>query len=314
VKLAGAEKAGPTKHAIPAARRGWLKEELASPERRTAYYMVLPALIVILVVAFFPILSSVWLSLHRSTLTQTGPFVGLQNYAQMFTDPVFRSDLANTLIFTLVSVTIEFFVGLGIALAVNRRFRGRGLVRAAVLVPWAFPAVISAAMWRLMLQPQVGVVQYIVSALAPGSPPILADNTLLLYAAVGVDVWQTTPFIALLLLAGLQTIPDELYEAARVDGAGALQRFFGITLPLLKPAILVAVLFRALDAYRVYDLFWVLGSQQLESLSTFVYAGVRLSQLQFAEGNAAAVFVFATAFTIALFFIKVLGMRTSTEE
>ncbi|MDF2701724.1 MAG: binding-protein-dependent transport system inner rane component, partial [Rubrobacteraceae bacterium] len=202
----------------------------------------------------------------------------------------------------------------GIALAINRAFRGRGLVRAAVLVPWAFPTVISAVMWRLMFQDQVGIINYVANAIGLISQPILSDRTLLLIGVILVDVWKTTPFMALLLLAGLQTIPGDVYEAARVDGANVWQRFFRITLPLLKPTILVALLFRTLDAYRVFDLFWALSNRELESLSTFVYEGVRISQLQFAQGNAASVFIFVTAFAIALFFIKVLGMQTSTEE
>ena len=294
--------------------RSWFKEEFGNPERRTAYYMVLPALIVILLVAFWPVVYSVWLSLHQATVTAIGPFVGFENYVEMFQNPDFLVGLQNTVIFTVVSVALEFVIGLAIALAINRAFQGRGLVRAAVLVPWAFPTVISAAMWRLMFQDQVGVVNYVANALGIISEPILSDRTLLLIAAILVDVWKTTPFMALLLLAGLQTIPGDVYEAARVDGANVMQRFFRITLPLLKPAILVAVLFRTLDAYRVYDLFWAMSDRQLESLSTFVYKGVRISQLNFAPGNAAAVFIFITALAIALFFIKVLGMQTSTEE
>jgi len=295
-------------------RRSWLKEELGNPERRTAYYMVLPALVIILVVAFFPILYSVLLSLTDSTITGMGPFIGFENYVEMFQNEDFLTGLYNTVVFTVASVLLEFILGLGIALAINRAFRGRGLVRAAVLVPWAFPTVISAVMWRLMFQDQVGIINYWANAIGLISEPILSSETLLLIGAILVDVWKTTPFMALLILAGLQTIPGEVYEAARVDGANVLQRFFRITLPLLKPAILVAVLFRTLDAYRVYDLFWVLGDRQLDSLSTFVYEGVRISQLNFAPGNAAAVFIFVTAFAIALFFIKVLGMQTSTEE
>ncbi|MGI9048848.1 MAG: carbohydrate ABC transporter permease [Rubrobacteraceae bacterium] len=294
--------------------RGFLKEELGNPERRTAYYMVLPSLVIILIVALIPIVSSVWLSLHQATIVQTGAFVGLQNYITVFQDSSFLSGFKNTLIFTVVSVFFEFIIGLAIALAINRAFRGRGLVRAAVLVPWAFPTVISAAMWRLMFQDQVGIINYVANTLGLINQPILSNNTLLLIAAILVDVWKTTPFMALLLLAGLQTIPGDVYEAARVDGANILQRFFQITLPLLKPTILVAVLFRTLDSYRVFDLFWVLSNRQLESLSTYVYEGVRITQLQFATGNAAAVFIFVTAFLLALFFIKVLGMQTSTEE
>jgi trehalose/maltose transport system permease protein len=211
-------------------------------------------------------------------------------------------------------VFFEFIIGLAIALAINKAFRGRGLVRAAILVPWAFPTVISAVMWRLMFQDQVGVINYVANAIGLISEPILSDRTLLLIAAIVVDVWKTTPFMALLLLAGLQTIPGDVYEAARVDGANVMQRFFRITLPLLKSAILVAVLFRTLDAYRVYDLFWAMSNRELESLSTFVYKSLRVSQLLFPTGNAAAVFIFVTAFLLALFFIKVLGMQTSTED
>ena len=295
-------------------RGGLLKEEFGNPERRTAYYMVLPALLIILVVAFFPILQAVNLSLRQATVAVTGPFVGFENYVEMFQNPDFLEGLTNTLIFTIASVALEFFIGLGIALAINRAFRGRGLVRAAVLVPWAFPTVISAVMWRLMFQDQVGIINYVANAIGLISQPILSDRTLLLIGVILVDVWKTTPFMALLLLAGLQTIPGDVYEAARVDGANVWQRFFRITLPLLKPTILVALLFRTLDAYRVFDLFWALSNRELESLSTFVYEGVRISQLQFAQGNAASVFIFVTAFAIALFFIKVLGMQTSTEE
>ncbi len=296
-------------------RRGsWIKEEFGNAERRTAYYMILPALIIILAIAFFPIMYSVLLSVTSSTITGFGSFVGVENYVEMFQNEDFLEGLWNTVIFTVVSVFFEFIIGLGIALAINRAFRGRGLVRAAVLVPWAFPTVISAVMWRLMFQDQVGIINYVANAIGLISQPILSDETLVLIGAILIDVWKTTPFMALLLLAGLQTIPGDVYEAARVDGANVMQRFFRITLPLLKPAILVAVLFRTLDAYRVYDLFWAVSDRQLESLSTFVYKGVRVSQLMFAPGNAAAVFIFVTAFAIALFFIKVLGMQTSSEE
>jgi trehalose/maltose transport system permease protein len=294
--------------------RSWFKEEFGDPERRTAYYMVLPALLIIVVIAFFPILYGIVLSLTDSTVTAFGSFIGLENYVEMFQDPDFLVGLSNTVIFTVVSVTLEFIFGLAIALAVNRAFRGRGLVRAAILVPWAFPTVISAVMWRLMFQPGIGVFQYVAESIGIISGPVLSDPTALLIAAILIDVWKTTPFMALLLLAGLQVIPGEVYEAARVDGANVRQRFFQITLPLLKGAILVAVLFRTLDSYRVYDLFWAFGAKELQSLSTFVYEGVRISQLQFGPGNAAAVFIFVTAFLIALFFIKVLGMQTSAEE
>ncbi len=296
-------------------RRGsWIKEEFGNAERRTAYYMILPALLIIIAIAFFPIMYSVLLSVTSSTITGFGSFVGAENYVEMFQNEDFWEGLKNTIIFTVASVALEFIIGLGIALAINRAFRGRGLVRAAVLVPWAFPTVISAVMWRLMFQDQIGVINEVANGIGLISEPILSDTTLLLLGAIFVDVWKTTPFMALLLLAGLQTIPGEVYEAARVDGANVMQRFFRITMPLLKGTILVALLFRTLDAYRVYDLFWVMSGQQLESLSTFVFKSVRVSQLLFAQGNAASVFIFVTAFLIALIFIKVFGMQTSAEE
>lgn len=294
---------------------GWgIQDELKNPERRTAYYMILPALLVILAVAFYPIAYSIYLSFRRVRPRQPGEWVGLQNYLYLFQDPNFHQALLNTTIFTVASVGVEFFLGLGIALAVNRAFVGRGLVRAAVLVPWAFPTVVSAAMWRLMFQDQVGIINYLANTLGLIHQPILTNKGLLMLAAILVDVWKTTPFMALLLLAGLQVVPGEIYEAARVDGAKVMQRFMRITLPMLKPAILVALLFRTLDSWRVYDLFWVMSDRQLESLSTYVYKGVRVSQLNFSVGNAAAVFVFLSALAIALFFIKALGMQTSVEE
>lgn len=294
--------------------RGGFFDEFRTSEGRLPYYMVLPALLIILAIAVYPIGVSLYLSFFEANLNRVGDFAGFNNYVEMFQNNDFRAGFRNTILFTVISVFFEFIIGLAIALAVNRAFRGRGLVRAAVLVPWAFPTVISAVMWRLMYQDQVGIISYVATTLGIISQPILSDTTLLLIAAILVDVWKTTPFMALLLLAGLQTIPSDVYEAARVDGATVMQRFFRITLPLLKGSILVALLFRTLDSYRVYDLFWVMGQRQLESLSTFVYKSVRVSQILFAQGNAAAVFIFVTAFLIALFFIKVLGMQTSTED
>jgi trehalose/maltose transport system permease protein len=293
----------------------FIRDEFLDPERRTAYLMILPTLIIILGVAFYPVAVSFYYSLRVEIPGQEGGrWAGLSNYAFMFSDPTFWTAMINTVVFTVVSVTLEFLFGLAIALGINQAFRGRGLVRAAILVPWAFPVIISAVMWRLMYQDQVGIINYIATSLGLITQPILTDNTLIMIGAIVSDVWKTTPFMALLLLAGLQTIPGDVYEAAKVDGANRMQRFFQITLPLLKSAALVALLFRTLDAWRVYDLFWGMSDRQLDSLSTYVYKAVRISQLLFPVGNAAAVFTFLTAFAIALFFIRVLGMRTSTEE
>jgi len=269
---------------------------------------------VIVAVAFLPVLYTIYLSFHDATVSRTGGWVGFDNYSGALRDEVFRTALANTVIFTVVSVALELALGLAIAVGINRAFRGRGLVRTAVLVPWAFPVVVSALMWRLMLQDQVGIITYVVQELGITDSPILGDRWPLMIAAILVDVWKTTPFMALLLLAGLQTIPRDVLEAAEMDGATAWQRFRDVTLPLLRPAILVAVLFRTLEAWSVYDLFWVMTDRRLDSLSTYVYEGVRVSQLQFATGTAAAVLVFLSSIVIALVFIKGFGAKTLQED
>ena len=286
------------------------REEFRNPERRTAYYMVLPTLLVILAVAVYPIAVSLINSFRLSLPGQPGgEWAGLQNYIYMFRDSPFQAALVNTLVFTVVSVALEFVIGLAIALAINRAFRARGLVRAAILVPWAFPIVVSAVMWRLMYQDQVGIINYIVTALGLIDQPILTDNTLVMIGAIVSDVWKTTPFMALLLLAGLQVIPADVYEAARVDGATRWQQFTRVTLPLLKPAIMVALLFRTLDAWRVYDLFWSMTDRQVDTLSVYTFKGVRVSQLDLSVGNASAVFIFLSSLLIAFLFIKILGTR-----
>lgn len=293
---------------------GWLKSlprEFRDPERRTAYWMVLPTVITIVLIAFFPILYAIYLSFFEVTPSAVGGFVGVENYAELAGDADFREALVNTTVFTTVSVALELSFGMLVALALNRAFLARGPVRAISLVPYAFPTVISAAMWRLMYQDQVGIMSYLAERIGLVSGPILGSDTRLMVAAIVVDVWKTTPFMAILLLAGLQVISHDVYEAARVDGASPWQQFWRVTLPLVKPAMVVALLFRTLDAWRIYDLFWVMSNRELKSLSTFVYEGVRISQLNFAVGNTAAVFVFFTSLLIAAAYMKFLGARTT---
>jgi trehalose/maltose transport system permease protein len=285
-----------------------IRSEFIDPEKRTAYWMILPTILVVLAIAAWPIFYAIILSLYR--ILPTGrTFIGIDNYVTLFTDPVFWEALLNTVIFTVGSVALEFGFGLAIAVILNRGFAGQGAARAIAIVPWAFPTVVSGLMWRLMYQDGVGIFAYIADRLGLIDGPILANSQAVLLGAVVADVWKTTPFVALLLLAGLQVIPGEVYEAARVDGASRWQQFTKVTLPLLKPAIMVAVLFRTLDAYRVYDLFWSMTDRQLESLSVYTFERVRISQLDLSVGNAAAVFVFASSLFIAFLFIKVLGQR-----
>jgi trehalose/maltose transport system permease protein len=290
-----------------------LRSEFVDKEKRLAYILVAPAILLILAIAVFPTLYAIWLSFQEVIINQSSTFVGLQNYIEMLKDPEFHSAILNTTVFTVLSVGVEVVAGMAIALALNRAFVGRGIARATALGPWAFPPAIAAVMWRLMFQDQVGggIMAYIVKSLHLYTHPILGSEGALIIAAVAVDAWKTTPFMALLLLAGLQVIPQDVYEAARVDGATSVQQFWRVTLPLVKPALLVALLFRTLDAWRVYDLFWVMGNRQLNSLSVYVYNGVKISQLNFSLGNAAAVFVFLSSILIAFIFIKVLGTRAA---
>src|SRR5918999_1073615 len=285
-----------------------IRREFVDSEKRTGYLMVIPTLIVVLAIAAGPILYALWLSLFR-VLPTGQSFVGLNNYTTLFTDPAFFGALFNTIVFTVASVALEFVFGLIIAVVLNRGFVGQGAARAIAIVPWAFPTVVSGLMWRLMYTDQVGIFAYFASRLGLVDGPILANTAATLVGAIVADVWKTTPFVALLLLAGLQVIPGDVYEAARVDGATKWQQFTRVTLPLLKPAIMVALLFRTLDAWRVYDLFWSLADRQLESLSVYTFKFVRISQLNVSLGNAAAVFVFLSSLLIAAIFIKVLGTR-----
>src|SRR5579884_1437112 len=202
----------------------------------TPYFLILPTVVVILAIAVYPILDSLYLSLLDNPLLPHPDIVGLKNYITIFSDPTFRQAMGSTVIFTIGSVLLETIFGLGIALLINKTFPGRGLVRAAILVPWAFPTVVSAQMWYLMYNDQTGIITYILRGLHLLGPSdtLIGSRNGIITAALITDVWKTTPFMALLLLAGLQLIPNELYEAAGVDGSTKWQQFWRITLPMLR--------------------------------------------------------------------------------
>jgi len=275
--------------------------------------MVLPALLAILAIVAYPLAFATYYSFRRVLPGLPGEFIGLENYSRLLDDPHFAEALKTTLLFTATSGGFSFLAGMGLALLLSRPFWGRGVLAAAAFLPWVFPPVVVATFGRLALFSGVGPVSRAAEVFGLGNGElILLDNGVLLSVAALVDAWRTVPFVALLLLAGLGTIPEDVYEAARVDGAGALQRFFSITLPLLKPALMVVLLIRLLDAFRVYDFFRVLGDQNLASLSTYVYQDVMLSQINFGLGNAAAVFIFLCAFLASLRFALVLRSQAST--
>ncbi|WP_079477730.1 carbohydrate ABC transporter permease [Halobacillus salinus] len=239
-------------------------------------------------------------------------FIGFQHYANNLTDVRLWRSLGNTFVFTFVSVGFELVLGMGIALLINKAFFGRGLVRASILIPWAIPTAVSAMMWKYLYDGQNGIIAKFFSEIG-----IIENMSVLLTTPVGAmasviltDVWKTTPYMALLLLAGLQTIPTSLYEAASIDGANKWKQFFRITLPLIKSSILVALLFRTLDAFRVFDLIYVLTgggpANSTEVISLLAYK-VMFQQTDFGEGSALAVIVFVCVAIISAIYIKFLG-------
>jgi len=254
-------------------KRVSLRERLDVGSGLTPYLLVLPTIIVILVVAGYPIVNSFWLSLQDTPLSASSNFIRLQNYLQVLGSSEFRTAIGVTFGFTIIAVALETIFGLGIALLINATFPGRGLVRAAILVPWAFPTVISAQIWYLMYNDRTGIVSYILQQirLLPRGGTLLQSSNGIILASIITDVWKTTPFMALLLLAGLQVIPHELYEAAGVDGSTRWQQFWRITLPMLTGPLLIALLFRTLASLGVFDLLFILGGNQVESMASFSY-------------------------------------------
>ena len=257
---------------------------LAEQRARSAWLFLAPMLVTLLLVAAWPLLRTVFFSFTDANLSDlTGwSFVGLSNYIYLFQDPLWWRAVANTLVFTIVSVGIETVLGLIIALTLNAHMPGRGLLRAAVLIPWAIPTVVSAKMWGWMLHDLYGVMNAMLMGVGIIDAPLawLADPTLSMVSIVAVDVWKATPFMALLILAALQVLPQEVYEAARVDGVHPLKVFFRITLPLIRPALLVAVIFRGLDALRVFDIIYVLTGNSENTASMSVYARQQLVDFQ----------------------------------
>jgi len=279
-------------------RKLTLRQRLDLGNGMFPYFLVAPVIIIIALVAAYPIIDSVRLSLLDNPLIPSGStFVGLRNYIQIIGDPAFRNSISITLIFSVASVALETVIGFGVALLMNKTFPGRGLVRTAILIPFAFPTIVSAQIWTLMLNAQNGVLTYLfqsVHLLAPGDS-LLRTPTGVVIAAVMIDVWKTTPFMALLLLAGLQVIPSELYEAASVDGSTRWQQFWSITFPLLRSALFIALLFRLLDALRAFDLFYILtgGGREIQTMALYSYANMFVgTTFDFAPGVAAAVILF----------------------
>ncbi|MEA5013911.1 MAG: sugar ABC transporter permease [Candidatus Limiplasma sp.] len=237
-------------------------------------------------------------------------FAGLGNYVRYLGDERLWTSVFNTTVFTLFAVSFELLLGMLVALLMNQNFRGRGVVRASVLIPWSIPASTSAIIWKFMYDGQYGIVAKAFAALGivPSAAFILTTRAGSMFGMIVSDVWKTTPFMALLLLAGLQTIDQSLYEAAKVDGSGKFRSFFSITLPLLKPTMLVSILFRTLDTFKAFDLFSVMtyGANDTESISLFSYK-VMFAQMDFGSGSTISIILFFFVLLICLFYIKGLG-------
>jgi multiple sugar transport system permease protein len=264
-----------------------------------------PSVLTMVLVALFPVIYAFILSLYAYQGRLREGFAGLENFTQALTDDRFWAAVNATFVFTVTSVAAEFIIGLGFALIMRQAFRGRGITRAAILVPWVIPTVISAQMWFFMFAVTPGFWNEL---LGLGDFNWLGQGGWAMFAIVFTDVWKTAPFVALLLLAGLQTIPEDIYESGRVDGATAWQRFWHLTLPLLRPAILVALLFRTVDALRVFDLPQVMtqGAFGTETLSILVQRFV-VQTPDPGFGAALSTLTFIIVLGVGVVFVRFLG-------
>jgi multiple sugar transport system permease protein len=295
--------------ATTAGRKPALSER-SRAERRLGWMLCAPAVIAMLAVTAYPIIYAVVLSVQKLDLRfpDDSGFIGLENYTTVLTSDLWWTDVFNTLFITVISVSIELVLGMAIALVMHRAIFGRGVIRTAVLIPYGIITVVAAFSWQFAFAPDTGFVNNL---------PLIADDKAWFgerfssfAVVIMAEVWKTTPFMALLLLAGLVTIDDQLYEAAKVDGASAVQRFVRITLPLMKPAILVALLFRTLDAFRVFDTIFIMtrGALDTESVSILGFNQL-ISRLNLGLGSAVSVLIFLMVLLIALIFVRGFGVR-----
>jgi multiple sugar transport system permease protein len=274
----------------------------------------LPSFVFVCVFSLYPILDSFRLSSYRMILTLPWlgqKFVGWENYRDLVTDPVALGSLATSIVFVAVTTPIEVLLGLAMALVLNESFRGRGWLRAVVLVPWAVPTVVASQMWRFIFNDRYGLFNYLLFGNATDrywAP--LAEPGLALMSIMVADIWKTSSFAALIILAGLQVIPRELYEAASIDGANAWQKFRHITLPLVKPALLLALLFRTIDALKVFDLVFVMtqgGPADTTNVLQFYGYKKSFAEGMIGYGSAIAVVVFLISLLLSIVYIRLLG-------
>lgn len=299
---------------------------------RSAFFFLIPMVLTLAFVAGWPLARTIWFGLTDASLDDlaSARFVGLRNYLEwidygqgegeyfgLLVDGEWWGAVWNTIYFTLVSVSFETVFGTVIALVLNAQFRGRGLVRASVLIPWSIPTIVSAKMWAWMMNDQFGILNDLFIRLHIIDQPVAwtASPETAMTAVLIVDIWKSTPFMALLILAGLQMIPRDIYEAAELDGVGPLKVFFRITLPLIRPALAVAVIFRTLDALRVFDLIYVLTPNSAETRTMSVFAQENLFQFdKFAYGSAASTLLFLVIAMMTIGFIQILRLNPAGDR
>ncbi len=293
-----------------------MKTRLERREHLSGLLFVAPLIAVLVLVAGWPLARTLYFSLTDAYLDDSANhvLVGFDNFVEVAGDPVWWRAVRNTAIFTTISVAIETVLGLAIALLLHGAIPGRGLVRAAILVPWAMPVVVSTKIWEWMLNDQFGVVNRAIVGLGLADHGVawVANGSLLLGVVIFIDVWMTTPFMVLLILAGLQILPEEIFEAAEVDGIPWWKRLWSITLPLLAPTIGVAVLFRVLDALRMFDLAYVLAGANVNAMTMSIYARDRLiNNQELGVGSAASTMVFLLIAFVAIFIVGAMRLDRS---
>ncbi|MFM9269442.1 carbohydrate ABC transporter permease [Halomonas elongata] len=308
-------------HSGGAAKSGHRGTKVRRQRVRAAWLFLAPMLVTLAMVAGWPLLRTFYFSFTDASLADTGraALIGFENYLVyddgawygLLTDPVWWTSVWNTVFFSMTSVSLEVVFGVIVALLLNAEFRGRMLVRAAVLIPWAIPTIVSAKMWAWMLNDQFGIINHLLMMLGIIDAPLAwtADADLSMWAVIMVDVWKTIPFVALLVLAALQMLPSDCYEAAEVDGIHPVKVFFRVTLPLITPALMVAVIFRLLDALRVFDVIYVLTSNSTNTMTMSIYARQQLVEFQdVGYGSAASTLLFLIIALITVLYLY-LGRR-----
>jgi len=298
-----------------------MRLSILARERIFGASLLIPCFIFVAAFAFYPIVYSLSLSFHKIILGLPSlgqPFIGFDNYRELLQDRIALHSLVNTLIFVFATTFFEILFGLIIALVINKYFMGRGLARAAILVPWAVPTVVSSQMWRFIFNDKYGLLNYIFFGSDTSAYTAWLAHPSTAFAAIVVaDVWKTSSFAGLLILAGLQLIPDELYEAAKIDGASSWQQFKKITLPLIKPAMLIALLFRTMDAFRVFDLVFVMTQGgPADSTNVLQFYGYKkiFAEGLMGYGSTISVLVFLITFIISLIYIRTIGVKLFQEK